>query len=159
MDRRLNFKSMAFHILVPIMLLFIVMMLIPDYTVYYDSLRKYFPHLSQMVFIIIYGLMYLMMGIAGYLVEEADGKKEEKQSAFNSYYLQLLINLLWLPILFGFRHLLFGFIWILFLLVMVFVTYRKFMKISIRAGYLLLVYLLITLFFTYYTLGLYLLNR
>lgn len=159
MDRRLNFKSMAFHILVPIMLLFIVMMLIPDYTVYYDSLKKFVPHLSQMVFIIIYGLMYLMMGIAGYLLEEADGKKEEKHSAFNSYYLQLLINLLWLPLLFGFRHLLFGFIWILFLLVMVFVTYRKFMKTSAKAGYLFLVYFVITLFFTYYTLGLYLLNR
>lgn len=159
MDRRWNFKSMAFHILVPIMLLFIVMMLIPDYTVYYDSLKKYVPHLSKLVFIIIYGLMYLIMGIAGYLVEEGDVKKEEKQSAFNSYYLQLLINLLWLPILFGFRHLLFGFLWVVFLLVMVFMTYRKFMRISSTAGYLFLVYFIITLFFTYYTLGLYLLNR
>lgn len=152
-------KSLAFHILIPIMLSFIIWMLIPDYTIFYEGLRKPVPHLPQGAFVIIWCFIYLLMGIAAYFVENAEGNNTYKEKAFSFYYLHLLVNLLWMPIFFGFQNLFVGMLWTLLLLLMVVLTMRKFIKIKPLSGYLFLFYLLWLIFLTYYLTGIYILNK
>ena len=73
---KINYKSLAFHLLVPIMLLFIVMMLVTDFPAYYNSLEKLFPKLPSFVFFGIYGLVYFFFGLAAYFIEEAEGYRQ-----------------------------------------------------------------------------------
>lgn len=165
MLKRVEFKSLAFHILVPIMLSFIVAMIVPDYEIYYNSLLKPIPHLPQIAFPMVWSLLFLLMGIAAYLVEQTPSVEErivtdeEKKVAFNYYFMQLLVNLLWTPIFFGLRWTFIGLLWTILLLILVFITYRKFVKINHISGYLFIPYLLWVIFATYYTFGIWLLNR
>ncbi|HEY8396002.1 MAG TPA: TspO/MBR family protein [Bacilli bacterium] len=152
-------KSLAFHILVPIMLSFIIWMLIPDYTVFYKSLNKPAPQLPQEAFVIAWCAIYFLMGIAATCVEFSEFDSVYKTKAFNLYYLQLLVNLLWMPVLFGFKNLFVAVVWTLLLLIMVALNFRKFLKINSKCGYLLIPYLLWVLFLTYYTTALYFLNK
>jgi benzodiazapine receptor len=156
MEKKL--KSLAFHILVPIMLSFIIWMLIPDYTAFYGGLKKPFPKLPQSAFVFIWCFIYLLMGIAAHFVEMAKVDDLQKQKAFNLYYLQLLVNLLWMPMFFGFKNLFVAVIWTVLLLVMVIMNLRKFMQIKRSAGYLFLIYLLWVLFLTYYLIAIEALN-
>lgn len=157
MEKRI--KSLAFHILVPIMLSFIIWMLIPDYTVFYAGLNKPAPQLPQETFVIVWCIIYFIMGIAATCAELADYDHAYKQKAFNLYYLHLLVNLLWMPIFFGFQNLFSALVWSVLLLVMVALTFRKFLKIKPKCGYLLLPYLLWALFLEYFTISVYILNK
>ena len=152
-------KSLSFHILVPIMLSFIIWMLIPDYTVFYEGLKKPAPQLPQEAFVIGWCLIYFLMGIAATCVELADCNLEYKQKSFNLYYLQLLVNLLWMPMFFGFQNLFVAMLWTVLLLIMVALTFRKFLKVKPKCGYLLIVYLLWVLFLTYYMIAIYIMNK
>jgi len=153
---KINYKSLAFHLLVPIMLLFIVMMLVTDFPAYYNSLEKLFPKLPSFVFFGIYGLVYFFFGLAAYFIEEAEGNNKK---AFNYYYIALLINLLYIPITFGTRSLLVGFLWCVLLVIFVYLTFKEFKKVNKTSGKLMIVYLVISIFLTYYTFMIYLLNK
>lgn len=134
-------------------------MLIPDYTVFYDGLVKPIPQLPQEAFVIGWSLIYFVMGLAATCVELADFDQNYKQKAFNLYYLQLLVNLLWMPMFFGFRNLFVAMTWTLLLLIMVCLTFRKFLKIKPKCGYMLIIYLLWGLFLSYYMIAIYFLNK
>lgn len=152
-------KSLAFHVLVPIMLSFIIWMLIPDYTVFYNALKKPAPQLPEETFIIAWCAIYFLMGIAATCAEFSEADQVCKQKVFNLYYLKLLVNLLWMPVLFGFRNLFFALLWTVLLLAMTAIVFWKFIKLNRKCGYLLLPYLLWTLFLTYYTAALFFMNK
>lgn len=154
--KKTDLKSLAFHLLVPIMLLFIVMMLVSDYIDYYSNLAKPFPKIPSYIFFGIYALVYFVFGLAAYFVEVEEGNKKR---AFNYYYISLLINLLYVPITFGTRSLLVGFLWSLMLVVFIFLAYKEFRKIHKLSGKLMIVYFVVSLFITYYTFFIYFLNR
>ncbi|NLW45978.1 MAG: tryptophan-rich sensory protein [Firmicutes bacterium] len=156
MEKKL--KSLAFHTLVPIMLSFIIWMLIPDYTAFYEGLRKPVLRLPQGAFVFIWCFIYLLMGIAAHLVEMTKTDDIEKQKAFSLYYLQLLVNLLWMPMFFGFKNLFVAALWTVLLLIMVILNLRKFTMIKRSAGYLFVVYLLWVLFLTYYVIAIDVMN-
>jgi len=161
----INFKSLAFHVLVPLMLSFIIAMLVPDYSTYYKGLILPFPELPRVIFPIVWSFLYLLMGIAAYLVDNTEtnvqGKEVtnlEKKEAFKYYYAQLLVNLFWTPIFFGMRGLFVGVLWTVLLLVLVYITYRKFSRINKLSGYMFIPYVLWVLFATYYTIAIWMLN-
>lgn len=155
MNTRFNFKSLAFHLLVPIMLLFIILMLVPGYGNYYNMLVKPFPALPSFVFFGIYILMYFLIGISAFLV---DIRENVKERAFNYYYISLLINLFYIPIMFGTKSLLVGFLWSVLLLIFVFLTFKEFRKVNRTSGMLFIIYFVFTILLTYYSLMLYFLN-
>lgn len=156
MNLKFNFKSLAFHLLVPIMLLFIILMIIPEYNEYFRSLSKPFPIMPDYAFFAIYSLMYFIFGIGAYLVDESEGVNKK---AFNYYFSALLLNLLYIPIMFGTRYLLVGFLWSFLLLVFIYLTYREFKKVNKTSGILFVIYFIFGLFLVYYSFFIYILNK
>lgn len=156
---RINFKSLAFHLLVPLMLFFIIMMLMPDFRDYYQGLSKPAPAFPRIVLIAVWSSMFLLTGLSAYLAEQGTARSEPAQSGlFKFYFWQLLLNLFWFPVTFGFRWLFAGFLWTLALLVLAYASYRRFASVNKVSGYLFLPYLVWLLFMTYYTFGLWAIN-
>lgn len=156
MNTRINFKTLAFHLLVPIMLLFIILMLVPGYNDHFKSLAKPFPQISGYIFFGLYALMYLLFGVAAYLVDSAG---DVSKKTFNYYYISLLLNLLYIPINFGTSNLLVGFFWSFLLLIFVFLTHKEFKKVSKTSGVLFTIYFVFSLFLAYYSFMMYFLNK
>lgn len=156
MNARINYKSLAFHLLVPIMLLFIILMLVPDYSEYYRTLAKPFPVLPSIIYFGIYALVYFIFGLAAYYVDKHEGIHRK---AFNYYYIALFLNLLYIPITFGTRYLLVGFLWSIMLVIFIFLTYKEFRKVSKLSGKLFIAYFVVSIFISYYAFLIYLMNR
>ena len=112
------------------------------------------------LFPIAWGILYVLMGIASYLVfqtEETSG--DGRLSALTLYAVQLVFNFLWSVFFFNMQWYLFSFAWLVALWVLIFLTMKEFFSLSKTAGYLLLPYLLWVSFAGYLNLGVYLLNR
>ena len=137
------------------MLSFIISMLIGDYSEYYDSLVK--PvNVGRTVFPIVWSILYLLMGISAYIVDNSDNVDSEK--AMSYYYIQLALNLLWTPLFFYFKLRGASVILTVALLVFVLITAYKFYNINKVSGLLFIPYMLWTIFALYLTTGIYFLN-
>jgi tryptophan-rich sensory protein len=82
-------------------------------------------------------ILYILMGIAAYLV----WKKGEAKEQLFIFSLQLIINLLWSPIFFGLHQYFWAFIEILILLIAIIWTIISFSRKSKTAAYLMIPYL------------------
>ena len=121
----------------------------------FQALNK--PPLSPpgWLFPVVWTLLYILMGIASYLVLTS-GKPS--RSALTFYGLQLLFNFFWSIIFFNLERYLFAFVWLIALWILIFITTVLFYKISKPAGYLMIPYLLWVAFAGYLNLFIYLLN-
>ncbi len=157
MKKKINAKKLIGAIALPLLTGAVSAWISRDGMAAFDMVKQ--PPLSppKIVFPIAWTLLYTLMGIASYLVSEHDG--EEADSALTFYALQLGANFLWSIVFFKFSAYLFAFVWLLLLWAMVFVTYRKFKKISATAGNLLIPYILWLTFAAYLNFGVFLLNR
>ncbi len=109
------------------------------------------------VFPVVWVALYLLMGIASWLVRQ-DGSDESKR-ALGLYAVQLFFNFLWPIAFFTLEWRLFAFFWLLALIVLIALTMRAFGRIDRRAGWLLAPYLAWCCFAAYLNLGIYLLNN
>ena len=111
------------------------------------------------VFPVAWTILYLLMGLASWLVWRSDVPRAEKKRALTLYGVQLAVNFIW-PLIF-FRAGMYGFalIWLVVLLVLVTETAIAFGRIDMRAAWLLIPYLLWLLFAGYLNAGVWLLNR
>lgn len=118
------------------------------------------PPLSppQWVFPVVWTLLFLLMGVASYLVSVGEGAREEKRRALTLYALQLGANFLWTIIFFNLGRYLLAFVWLILLWVMILCTLGLFRRLSRPAGLLLLPYLLWVAFAGYLNCGIWLLN-
>ena len=122
----------------------------------YNSLEKppLFP--PSIVFPIVWTILYLLMGISYALLKQ----KSLVDSSVNiSYYVQLVLNLLWPIAFFVFKWRLFAFIWILLLDIAITTMIRVFFSKDKLAGALQVPYFIWSLFATYLNLGIYILNK
>ena len=106
------------------------------------------------VFPIIWTILYILMGIASYLVI----MKNPDEKALSLYGLQLLFNFFWFIWFFRFGWYLFAFFWLIALWLLILATTLAFFRISRPAGYLMLPYLIWVTIAGYLNLGVYLLN-
>lgn len=111
------------------------------------------------VFPVVWTALYLMMGLASYLVSEANRPKDEISAALTVYACQLALNFFWLILFFRFKLYLFSFFWLVALWLAVLATFAFFHKLDKRAGKLILPYLLWVTFAGYLNFGVYLLNK
>ncbi len=109
------------------------------------------------LFPIAWTILYTLMGISAYLIDEAT-QLHDKKLAFILYYLQLFFNFVWSFIFFNVGNYLFAFIWIIILLVLIIATTIQFNKINPKAAYLMIPYILWVAFATVLTFSVYLLN-
>lgn len=121
----------------------------------YTSLIK--PPLSppKIFFPIAWTIIYLLMGISYYIY-----KKEYKEFDILDivYYIQVFVNALWSIIFFIFKLRLLAIIWIILLDLLVITLIYLFLKRKKTSAYLNIPYLAWSLFATYLTIGIYLLN-
>lgn len=115
------------------------------------------PPLSPpaLLFPIVWTLLYILMGIAAYLVCRC---KPTSGSPMLFYALQLGFNFLWPVFFFNQQWYLFAFLWLVILWMLILITLAEFYRISRPAGILLIPYLLWVSFAGYLNLGIYLLN-
>ncbi len=106
----------------------------------------------------VWTVIYILMGVASFLVWRAPVTCSVKGHALLLYIIQLGINFLWPFFFFNLQCHLFAFFWLLLLLGTLLVCMRAFKSISPWAFYLLIPYMLWGLFAAYLNLGIYILN-
>ena len=122
-----------------------------------DSMQKYAtmykPPLAPpgWVFPVVWTVLYILMGIAAYLVYVSDS--DQKKTALTLYGVQLVANVLWSVIFFELDAYLLAFAWLLLLWYLIFLTLRSFYEINPTAGKLLIPYLLWVTFAGYLNLS------
>ncbi len=109
---------------------------------WYASLNKPFFSPPNWIFGPVWTILYLLMGVAFYLILKKGWKKKGVKSAGIFFLAQLALNFLWTPIFFGLKSPLLGLITILTLWILIVITMRKVYSISKLAFYLLIPYLL-----------------
>ena len=109
------------------------------------------------LFPIIWTVLYVLMGVAAYLV--AVSSSPDTSDALTAYGIQLVMNFIWPLLFFGAELYLTAFLWLVVLFAAIAVTAVRFYRIRPAAGYLMLPYLLWVGFAGYLNLTVYLLNR
>ncbi len=110
------------------------------------------------VFPIVWTILYILMGIASYLVFSSGAGQGDIRNALSVYGLQLAVNFFWSLFFFNLGWYFFSFVWLVLLWLLILITIRLFYHISRPAAYLLLPYLLWVTFAGYLNLGIAILN-
>ena len=110
------------------------------------------------LFPVVWTILYVLMGIASYIIYQQGKDREDVKTALSFYIVQLAFNFFWTIIFFNYESYLFAFIWLIVLWNLVLITIIKFNKISRVASYLMIPYLIWVTFAGYLNLGIYMLN-
>ena len=114
---------------------------------------------ADWVFPVAWSILYVLMGVASYLVYTANATPQMRYSALIAYGVTLVFNFVWPLLFFRLGMRLVALMWLLLLLGLVALTASIFGRVRKSAGVLLLPYLVWTAFAAYLNLGVYLLNR
>ena len=119
------------------------------------------PPLSPppIVFPIVWTILYVLMGLAAFLVYDTGFVKYNVRDALKFYALQLFVNFIWPIIFFRFEAFLLAFFVLVLLWILVGITTAKFYRIKHSAGLLMLPYWLWCTFAAYLNFGIWFLNR
>jgi len=128
-----NYKEVLMYVAVPLVLGAIVGFLTSGGTSSYNGF------VPGWVFPVVWSILYILMGIASYLVRY-------NKRLINIYKLNLIINLSWPFLFFSFNLKVLAFFWILLLIVIVGYILYIFYKENKLAAYLLIPYLLWLIF-------------
>lgn len=139
------------NLFLPIILGTIIGFIIKD-SIDYNIINK--PPLSPSgtIFPIVWSILYLLMGLSYTLYYE----KYNEESII--YYLQLGFNLLWSILFFSLKLRFISILWIIILDILVILLVIKYLKTNKISAYLIIPYLIWTIFATYLNIGVYLLN-
>ena len=110
------------------------------------------------LFPVVWTILYVLMGIASYLVYQQGSERKDVKEALKVYLIQLAFNFFWSIFFFNLEWYLFSFIWLVALWGLILVTILKFNKISKPAAYLMIPYLIWVTFAGYLNLAIYMLN-
>lgn len=124
---------------------------------WYDEIDKAPLHPPSWVFAPVWTVLYLMIGLAGYLAMAATPSRD-RVAVITPWVVQLVLNLAWTPIFFGLERPGWALVDIIALVVMLAATIVVFHRRSTLAAWLLVPYLGWVLFATYLTLGVVVLN-
>lgn len=123
---------------------------------FYEELNQ--PPLAppEWLFPVVWTILYAMMGAASYQIYSSGS--DERRGAMALYVIQLAVNFCWTLVFFRFHALGAAAAILILLNVLLVLTVVRFWKIRRSAGWLMLPYLLWTLFASYLNLGIYFLN-
>lgn len=110
------------------------------------------------LFPVVWTILYILMGIASYLILTSGAPQASIGKALKLYGLQLLFNFFWTIWFFNLQLYFFAFLWLIVLWLLIFATIVFFSRISKPAAYLMIPYLLWVTFAGYLNLGIALLN-
>lgn len=125
---------------------------------WYAHLHKPFFSPPNWVFGPVWTTLYLLMGVAAFLILQKGLKKKGVKRALTYFMMQLFFNFLWSVLFFGLHSPLLGLLDIFVLVAFVVITIYMFYKLSKQAAYLLIPYLLWICFATVLNFSVVLLN-
>lgn len=125
---------------------------------WYQSLQKGLLNPPSWVFGPVWTILYLLMGIAAYLVWK-QGINERTRPALRLFVIQLLLNMAWSFIFFGLRLPGMALIEIVIMLIAIILTAIAFYRVSRVAGLLFVPYIAWVSFATYLNASIWYLNR
>ncbi len=108
----------------------------------------------KLLFPIAWSIIYLLMGISYFIYK----KKQPNDKPNYIYYIGLIINLLWSIIFFSLKLRFLATLWIFLLDIFIIINIISFSKVSKTSSYILIPYLLWSLYATYLTVGIFILN-
>ena len=108
---------------------------------WYSTLQKPFFAPPNWVFAPIWITLFVLMGIALYLVWESGTEHRHVKVALGIFGVQFLLNIIWSFLFFSLKSPLLGFIDILFLWVMIMATICTFYRVRKGAAYFLIPYI------------------
>ena len=111
------------------------------------------------LFPVVWTILYILMGIASYLVLTSGKSQESIRRALVLYGIQLAFNFLWPIFFFSLSAYLFAFIWLLALLYLIIRTFICYKKLSPLSAYLQIPYALWVAFAGYLNFAIWWLNR
>ena len=156
---KIDYKKLAVSLIIPLLVGAVSGLANRDSMAQFDQLIQ--PALAPpgWVFPVVWTILYLLMGIASYLVWVTPGQERQKQQALRVYGLQLAVNFLWSFLFFGLEWYLAAFLWLVLLWYLIRLTMKQFGEVSAAAAKLLLPYLIWVTFAGYLNLGIWWLNR
>mgnify|MGYP005814982103 CR=1 FL=1 len=126
---------------------------------WYVGLHKPALTPADWVFPIVWNFLFFMISIAGWLIWRTAGSFPAAGAALSLFAAQMMLNFAWSVVFFGMHSLGGAVIEIFALIGFVGATILAFGRINILAAALMLPYLVWTLFATYLTIAIWLLNR
>ena len=141
--KKIRFITLIVSIGIPLLIGGITSLLIPNISSIYGDLIK--PNFAppDIVFPIVWTILYVLMGIASYMVYVLKYENVDVSSALFVYAIQLLLNFLWTFIFFGFKLYGLAFLELVVLVCFVMLTIKRFYKkAGKKAALLLLPYLI-----------------
>ena len=158
MTKKINYKSLAISILIPLAIGGFSALFTIGSMKDFEALRQ--PPLSppSWIFPVVWTVLFVLMGVASYIVLEKLTSSDEKKRAFKVYFLQLGFNFMWSIIFFTFGAYEIAFAWLLVLLVLIVITFVRFLRIDTLAGLLMLPYIAWVFFAGYLNLAIAYLN-
>ncbi len=128
-----DYKKLILYIAIPLLLGGIVGFITSKESMNYNGI------VDGWVFPIVWSILYILMGISSYIVRN-------NKELMSIYKVNLVINLLWPIIFFTLNFKVFGFFWILLLILVVGYMMYKFYNKNKISAYLLIPYLLWLIF-------------
>lgn len=152
----IKLKSLFWNLFIPIFGGSIVGLLTKNSMDVYNNISQ--PKLSPpaVVFPIVWGILYVLMGISSYMIYES--KSVTKEKSLYVYYIQLILNFTWPFVFFSGKMFLVAFFVLVVLWGMVIWMTALFYKIKPAAAYLQIPYLIWLSFAAYLNLSIGLLN-
>ena len=126
---------------------------------WYATLEKPSFNPPNWLFAPVWTLLYVLMGIAAFLVWRKGSENRQVRIALIVFLVQLVLNALWSVVFFGLESPLYGLIVIVVLWVAILFTVLRFLRISLAASVLLWPYLLWVTFAAVLNASIWLLNR
>jgi len=126
---------------------------------WYATLEKPAFNPPNWLFAPVWTLLYLLMGVAAFLVWRKGLENRQVRIALIVFLVQLVLNALWSVVFFGLESPLYGMVVIVALWVVILFTVLKFYRISLAASVLMWPYLLWVTFAAVLNSSIWLLNR
>lgn len=120
----------------------IVSLVVRDTIYIYDVIKKPIFTPPKIVFLIVWSLIYIIIGIAAYRIYMNNKLGKNDFGAYFYYLNGLLLNFLWPILFFGLRLYGLSFILIIVLLIFTIITMVKFLKVDKISGILIIPYVL-----------------
>lgn len=167
MKKNINIKSLIICIITPFLASSISFLLFRPEMNSTAIMNKPFLQPPPIVFQIVWPILYLLMGISLYLMQNSkngisndlDYNVHKKKSATKIYYMQLFFNVIWPVIFFKYNLYFIAFLDLIIILSLVIIMFFKFYSIEKTSALLQIPYILWLTFAGYLNFSVYLLNE
>lgn len=148
-EKRKKYKIFKLIIatIIPLTVGSIPLLLIPNMQGIYETLKKPYWSAPSSIFAIVWIILYIFMGISSYIVYMKKCENMDVSSALFVYIIQLILNLFWIFIFFGFRLYGLAFLELIILFLFSFLTgFRFYKKAGLKASLFFLPYILFLIY-------------